>query len=340
MPEVVDQTAFMLPPVIRNQQGAVRMAGFEFEYAGLTLHESAALVMQVFGGRHEVESTYVQFVRGTPYGDFSVEIDSTFLKQKQYENWLRSIGFDPAGRDTSSLENLLIGVAANVVPFEIGAPPIPITELAPLEDLRRLLCEHDAEGTRASILYSFGLHINPEAPSVDPRTAWDYLRAFLLLYPWLQERVQVDITRRVRPYVNPFPAEYARLVLDPDYRPATDRLIADYITFNPTRNRPLDLLPLLACLDADAVKRQVEDPHLVKPRPAFHYRMPNSQVDEPDWTLAREWNTWVAVERLANDPDKLARMAKDYVEADGQSLRPFVDRWPDVLQQYVDAPGA
>src|SRR3954447_2648650 len=118
MLEVVIQTGFMFPPILRNQQREIRKAGFEFEYAGLTLHESAALVMQVFGGRHEVESTYVQFVRDTRYGDFSVEIDSTFLKQKQYENWLRSVGFDPAGRDTSSLENLLIGVAANVVPFE------------------------------------------------------------------------------------------------------------------------------------------------------------------------------------------------------------------------------
>jgi len=29
-------------------------------------------------------------------------------------------------------------------------------------------------------------------------------------------------------------------------------------------------------------------------------------VDEPDWTLAREWNTWVEVERLAADADRLA----------------------------------
>lgn len=52
---------------------------------------------------------------------------------------------------------------------------------------------------------------------------------------------------------------------------------------------------------------QVEDPHLVKARPAYHYRLPNCLIDEPDWRLAREWNTWVAVERLAADAPAAGR---------------------------------
>ena len=40
---------------------------------------------------------------------------------------------------------------------------------------------------------------------------------------------------------------------------------------------------------------------LIKPRPAFHYRLPNCLVDEPEWNLAVPWNDWVAIERLARD---------------------------------------
>jgi hypothetical protein len=121
----------------------------------------------------------------------------------------------------------------------------------------------------------------------------------------------VDISRRISPYVNAFPDAYVRLLLDPDYPADTGRLIDDYVAHNPTRNRPLDVLPVLAHLDADRVMARVQDPHLVKPRPAFHYRLPNCMVDEPHWTLAREWNDWVEVERLATDTEGLKRRMKE-----------------------------
>jgi hypothetical protein len=59
---------------------------------------------------------------------------------------------------------------------------------------------------------------------------------------------------------------------------------------------------------------RVEDKHLVKPRPAFHYRLPNCLIDEPDWTLAREWNTWVTVEQLASDPERIRTMSREYLD--------------------------
>ena len=72
-------------------------------------------------------------------------------------------------------------------------------------------------------------------------------------------------------------------------------------------------MPVLAHLDKRRVMHRVEDPDLVKGRPAFHYRLPNCMVDEPDWTLAREWNTWVEVERRAADADRLAAMSRDFL---------------------------
>jgi hypothetical protein len=204
------------------------------------------------------------------------------------------------------------------VPFEIVTPPMPVTDLAPLDELRRLLRQNEAAGTRVRPWYAFGMHINPEIPSDDPGQLRDYLRAFLLLYPWLKRRVNVDLARSFSPFINSFPEEYARLGLQPDYPADEGRLIDDYLAFNPTRNRPLDMLPVLCHLNEGRVMDRVEDKHLVKPRPAFHYRLPNCLVDEPDWTLAREWNTWVAVEQLANDRDRLEAMSREYLNAVGE----------------------
>jgi Putative amidoligase enzyme len=336
-----NRSTFMLPPRLHTARGSIRRAGFEFEFAGPSLEQSAAIVQQVFGGRHVVESPHAQRVEGTRYGKFSVETDSAFLKDKTYLKPLQALGVDTKNLNTDAIDGALFKLISTWVPYEIAAPPIPVTELQPLDELRRLLLESGAEGTRASLFYAFGLHINPELPDEEPRTMLRYLRAFLLLEPWLRQRVDVNVTRRIAPFINPFPPAYARLVLSPGYGDNDDRdalknrLIDDYLAHNPTRNRPLDMLPVLSLLDQDRVLSRVEEPSLVKPRPAFHYRLPNCLIDEPDWSLAKEWNTWVAVERLAHHPHTIREMAEDFLKADDDSFRPFVDKWPGVLERYT-----
>ena len=327
---------FLTPHVTTTADGRVRRAGFEFEYAGPDIKTSARIVGDVFGGQHLVRSTFEHVLR-TSLGDFSVEIDASLLKDKKYEKPLRAIGIDPQRTDTAWLENALLDTFSTLVPIEIGTPPIPIDRLEKLDDLRERLRLAYAKGTRASILYAFGFHINPELPSDDPATIRDFIRAFLLLYPWMKQRAEVDLTRRVSPYINSFPDDYARLILSNDYPASRERLIDDYLAYNPTRNRPLDMLPVLAHLDRDRVMSRVEDPHLVKPRPAFHYRLPNCMLDEPHWRIAREWNTWVMVEQLAYDTGRLAEMSREYLRADRESFKPFTDKWPAVLQGYVSA---
>jgi len=288
-----------------------------------------------------IESPHVQRVEGTPYGHFSVATDSAFLKDRAYLKPLKALGIDTGNMNTDAIDGALFKLISTWVPYEIASPPVPVTELEPLDELRRLLLESGAEGTRASVFYAFGLHINPELPDEEPRTMLRYLQAFLLLGPWLKQRVDVNVTRRIAPFINPFPPAYARLVLSPGYgdnddqAALRDRLIDDYLAHNPTRNRPLDMLPALSLLDAGRVMRLVEEPSLVKPRPALHYRLPNCLIDEPDWSLAKEWNTWVAVERLAHHPHTIREMAEDYLKADEQSFRPFVDKWPGVLERYM-----
>ena len=328
---------FLPPPVLHNARGEVRKAGFELEYSGVTIADSARLIRDVFGGTHVPETTFEHRVEGTPFGDFTIEIDTKFLTDRQYEAPLRALGVDPASTDTGWLERALLGVLSTVVPIEIAAPPVPIDQLAPLDELRRRLHLAGAKGTRASLFYAFGMHINPEIVSDDPAELLNYLRAFVLLYPWLKRESEVDFTRSITPYIDRFPSDYGRLILRPNYPATRERLIDDFLEHNPTRNRPLDMLPVLTHLDAERVRRMVPDMSLVKPRPSFHYRLPNCMIDEPHWTLAAEWNRWVAVERLANDPQRLAEMARDYQAAEAQSFKPFIDKWPDVLEQHMNS---
>src|SRR5688572_22429339 len=228
---------FHLPPVTQTTDGRTRRAGFEFEFAGPDIKTSARIVGDVFGGEHIVLSTFAHLVR-TDFGDFSIEIDASILKDKKYEKPLRAIGIDPEKTNTEWLENALLGTFSTLVPIEVGTPPIPIDRLERLDQLRQRLHEARAKGTRASILYAFGFHIHPDIPSDDPAVIRDFIRAFLLLYPWMKGRAEVDMTRRISPFINAFPDEYARLILRQNYPASRERLIDDYLALNPTRNRP------------------------------------------------------------------------------------------------------
>src|SRR4051812_10162345 len=251
----IEASSFQPPPIVHNARGEVRKAGFELEYSGVSLEAAAKIVQHVFGGRHFVDSPSVQRVASTRFGTFKLELDSSLLKERKYEQPLRAIGIEPDDLGGSHrVEHALAKLFAVAgVPYEIISPPMPVTDLAPLDELRRLLSQNDAAGTRARPWYAFGMHINTEIPSDDPGQLRDCLRAFLLLYPWLKRRVNVDLARSLSPYINPFPQEYLQLVLQPGYPADAGRLIDDYLAYNPTRNRPLDLLPVLCHLNEGRV---------------------------------------------------------------------------------------
>ncbi len=90
---------------------------------------------------------------------------------------------------------------------------------------------------------------------------------------------------------------------------------------------------MLAEIDSNRVHRAVDDPK-IKARPAFHYRLPNCQIERPDWSLAGPWNTWCVVERLVEREDDLDVLAGEYLAADRPILGVgrsdwvrFVGRW-------------
>ncbi len=332
---------FLLPPRTRNHDGEPRRVGFELEFSGPSLESVADVVARTYGGTVHEQGRLERSVRGTSLGDFRVEVDSAILKDARYLDVLWSLGVE---RDRSALERLMQetiediieGIAAQFVPCEIVTPPIALDQIPSVELLRHKLYRREAEGTRAAILHAFGLHINAEAPSLDAGSILQHLRAFLLLYDWLREVGEVDLTRRLSPYIDDFPEVFRRRVVDPAYAPDVDRLIADYLTANPTRNRPLDLTPLLAWLRPEAVASRVVDGHLVSARPTYHYRLPNCQVDEPRWTIAGEWNRWVLVERLAAVPEAVEELGHAYLQLAPSAMNMHRRYWLDGITRWIE----
>ncbi|HMA99040.1 MAG TPA: amidoligase family protein [Wenzhouxiangella sp.] len=285
--------------------------GFELEIAGVPPQVIAQAIVSVAGGTAEHQSAFLSQVNDSSLGDFNIELDASLLRDRRYQSALEDMGVNIGhGETRDNLENWLAEIAGLMVPREIVAPPIAWKHLAELDKIREELLNAGAKGTHASPLYAFGLQINIESASLEAEYLLSILRAFLLSYDWLLERAQVDLSRRISPYVHAFPEDYAVHVLDPEYQPGIRELIDDYLRYTPTRNRPLDLLPLFAHVDEARVMEAPVEHELIKPRPAFHYRLPNCLIDEPDWSLAVPWNDWVAVEKLAAQPQDLKRLCQ------------------------------
>lgn len=321
---------FAPPPRLRTALGEVRRVGIEIEFAGPDVAEAADIVRGLYGGDVEWSDGGSERagvgcrVQGTTLGDFRVELDSAALIEHRVRPPLGRLGFSPQMLDAT--ERLLVRLAGVWIPREIVAPPVPIPELARLEPLREALLAHHAEGTRASPLYAFAFQLNPECPALDAASLRAHLQAFLLLYEWLVEVADVDALRRLGPFIHPFPEPYRRRVVDPAYAPDLDGLVDDYLESTPTRNRPLDMLPVFAWIFPDRVAARAKEPNKLHPRPAFHYRLPNSLVDERGWSFAREWNRWVEVERLAADDDARAALGEAFLGKRGERGEGS-DRW-------------
>jgi hypothetical protein len=316
---------YVLPHPLRNRRGEVRKVGVELEFGGMSLPEAAEAVRAAFDGtlRQEHEHRYAVT---TALGEFDVAFDSSLLSDKKYAALVERLGLGEGVK--GAVEGVLRKIGDAILPLEVGTPPIPATELRVLDRLERALREHHAEGTRSGVFYAFALHFNPEA--VDPADAAGVtraLRAFLLLYHWLFRKGDIDLLRRALPFIDPFPERYARLVIDPGYAPDWPGFTADYLEHNPTRNRPLDLLPLLAHNDPALTARPEVEGQKVHPRPTYHYRLPNSLIDVPDWSIATEWGRWVLVERLADNPELMGQLSRAYLDWDNTLLGYLEDRW-------------
>lgn len=301
------------PPREMNYADAPRRVGVELEFAAVTARDAAALVQKMFGGTINEIDQHRFTIQQTELGDFRSELNSQFLHRN-----------DPRASPGTGIQVLLTDfqdafrgvlgdIASVIIPCEIVCPPIVLSDLHRLDSLLDELRRVGAHGTEVSPLYAFGAQLNPDI--AEKSAAWivSVLKAYLLLSDWLRAVISLDLTRRVLAFADPFPPDYVLLVTDRDYQPDMDTLIDDYVLYNPTRSRELDMLPLFAWIDNERVRIAVGDIK-INPRPTFHYRLPDARVDRIDWTVTAEWNRWCVAERLAAQPEKLAAMARAYRE--------------------------
>ncbi|MGE3743225.1 MAG: amidoligase family protein [Geminicoccaceae bacterium] len=258
--------------------GRQRWVGVELELAGSSARAAATLLRDLRGGRILERDPFRFDVEGSALGDVRVELDLRLAHPPPDvvsgpQAWLaRAVGL----------------AASRLAQVELIFPPLAPARLAELDLLMGELLDR-APGLRID-----GPHLNPAVASLEPSSIVAHLHAFVRLVPELRAEMGVPTPGRMG-FVTAYPPAYQALVSDPGYRPDLRRLIDDYLDANPTRYRELDLLPLLASVDPERVRRRLRV-QKIKPRPVFHWRMPAAR---PFAGVVADWNRWVAVERLA-----------------------------------------
>ena len=272
-----------------GRQGA-RLCGVEVEFAGLTEERTAALVIETLGGTVRPDGAHAFRVEGTRIGTVKVELDTV----------LRKTGLPgmEAGLD----------IARAVVPVEIVSDPLDQDGLVLLDGFRDRLRGEGAIGSRDGVFLGFGVHLNPETP-VEPGHRLRIIQAYALLEDWLRHADPIDTTRRILPFVDPWPRKLCDAMIaarDADL----GTLMQLYAEQTGSRNHGLDLLPVFKDAAPEAFGKAFPRDRATSARPAFHYRLPDCRIDEPDWSLAHPWRSWMLVERLAEDRALLDRLAE------------------------------
>ncbi|MDP5053892.1 MAG: amidoligase family protein [Congregibacter sp.] len=316
--------AFKHPPTLHTASGEERRVGFEVEFSGLSLQVATDVVKKALDARLTESTAAESVLFAQNLGAFKVEVDWAFLKR---------IAKERADDSEQQWLEHLSRLASALVPIELVCPPIPIQKLHALTDVSAALRKAGAVGTEESLIAAYGVHVNTEIPALDAETIARYLRAFCLLQWWLVDAHDVDPARRLSPYIDLYPQAYLETVLSRKSM-SMDQVFDDYLTHNATRNRALDLLPLLAQIDAERVARTVDDDR-VNARPAFHYRMPNCQIERDDWSLGNAWTLWCVVEQLAEQPGSMDDLAKQFLDARRPLLSVDRKHWVTTMDQWL-----
>lgn len=297
--------------------------------------DAAEMIVNLYGGETEQISGYEFKVNDTDFGTFSLELDASLFLNKKYEGVLKSVGLDVEKlQNKDKLEDTLRDMASTIVPFEIITPPIPFSKLDALNKLVDKLREWKAKGTGSSFFYAFGLHLNPEVPELTADSLLRHLKAYVMLDAWIRQDADIDISRKLTPYINEYEVKYIRHILQEDYQPDLESLIHDYFEFENSRNRPLDMLPVFRFLEEELTEELLEE-KLTSARPTFHYRLPNCSIQDENWSLGEEWNRWWLVERLANDEQALNQYARRFLQMDDKTLFSVKRKWIKLMDRWV-----
>lgn len=308
-------------PKPKTQNGKPRRTGVEIEFTNLTETETANIVQTLWGGQAEADSEHEITISDTELGKVRIELDIA----------LRD-------RTGSIIADKLLQWSRAVVPVEIVTEPLLETQLPRVEKLIDALVEAGAEGSQDGVFYGFGVHLNTEIAGEAAADVLPVVRAFALMEDWLRAIDPVDPSRRLLPFVDPWPRRLIDVLAVDGPSWGLDDLAASYADLTPTRNRGLDLLPLLDHLRPDMLAEAVDAEKLKGGRPTYHYRLPEARLGAADWSLAYEWNRWILVERVAGNPSLLNELAEKWVDHRG-GLTSLRSDWAKTVNEVLtDAP--
>lgn len=289
---------------------------------GLAAQEAAQALRAALGGTVVEENPHAFHVRATSLGDLRVELDIRYVHPQRDQVEMLPLRLGPRGA-------AWLGAAlGGVVPHELVTAPMAVDRLHEVDQAIDVLRRAGATGQGTTWLGSLGLHFNVDPPGLDADRLTATLQAFLLLEPWLRQACARGGARWPSFLPARYPAGYVRRVTAPDYRPDIVTFAADYLAANPSRDRGLDLLPILTHLDERQVRARLPR-EKIGARPVLHYRLPQAYVGEAGWSVAPDWERWAAVERLAGDRDELIGLARAYQAFTG-SETDWIERTRDV----------
>ncbi len=314
---------FRLPAERYNGDGQLRCVGFELEFTGITISDTGRILQKTLGGILRETSCAESVLKVSSLGEFRIELDWSYIKNKAAEE---------GHSNPSQWLELLSQFAPLLVPLEIVCPPLPFDKLNLLTPITSALRTAGAKGTEDSIVAAFGVHVNTEIPRLDAANLYAYLRAFALLQWWLVDKHSINFTRKISPYIDLYPEAYLERLFTRQ-NPTLDTLIEDYLEYNASRNRALDLLPLLAQINKERVQAAVRDDR-IQARPAFHYRLPDCHIEKPGWSLVDAWNSWLVVERLATQTEVIEQLGAKFLTMSRPLLGVSRNEWNEVIEQW------
>jgi hypothetical protein len=291
-------------PLPAREAETPRLVGVEVEFMGPSARRAAQALAAGVGGDVVAEDAHAFAVRGSELGDLAVELDLRYAHPQRHGKTL-PVRIGP--KAAAGLGWLVSGA----VPRELIVPPLPAGRLAEVDRILGLLRAAGAHGRGATLFGSLGLHFNIDAPAADLPRITAVMLAFGLMEARLRREIAQGQRRLERHLPPPYPPEFLHRIAAPGYRPGQAQLVDDYLAANPTRDRGLDLLPLLLGLDPARVRAKLPYEKIAA-RPVFHFRLPQAHPGEAGWSIAADWNRWVAVERLAADGERLAAAARAY----------------------------
>lgn len=326
---------FIQPSIINNYKNKIRNIGFELEFSNIDLEKILEVLESEFNFEIKKENNYF-YKLNSKYGDFILELDFELLTKQKLQSsakkFSKHMGIQVDNKDIKLIEDFIGNLSKDIVPYEISTPPIPLDEISIIDKIVKKLSDNNAKGTTYKIYYAFGLHINIEVISLEVKSLLSYLRAYVILQDFINKDAKVDLARKITPFIDNFKSEYIQYILDKNYNPSEEDFIKDYIKFNPTRNRSLDMLPILGFMDEPTVRNLLPD-EKIKPRPAFHYRLSNSMIGDSNWEVSSEWNRWILVENLANDKKLLDFLSTEYIKYLDNFIN--LDSWEQKIGQWL-----